>query len=1053
MDYFEPILAVSAVIALVKTVTVLIASSSVATAVVKTVVAVGLSMLAQSLAKKPKLGGSSSSGGSTFMIRQSAYPRRVIAGEQRVGGIWFYGNTTGQKNEFLNLVLGIGEGPINGVLKYYFGDEEVEFDASGNCTTAPYVGSARAFFHDGSQTTGHPELVAEDSNWTANHKLLGIANVYLRLDSKGFESGLPEISFHVEGEKAIYDPRTGTSTYTKNNALWWRHYLVDHRLGPRVPDNGVISEFVETAADICDEAVPILAGGTEPRYEIDGFFLTDQDPEEVATNIVESMAGWQIFVGGKFRVYAGAYTEPNFTIVDDHVVDSMSVRHKLPRAERVNRVKGIYRSPATAWQPTDFTTIKNDDYEQQDGEEHIGDQELPFTISSSRAQRLAKITLERKRRMVRATVPCSMAAFSVQAGENVMFTNTAKSWSSKVFFVDVIQLGVVDEAPALIMTLIENDRHVYDWDADVDETAIQVPPAIDLGAAAFTVVATPPAPGPDVNTAWFRGLGQRLEAPNSTAFDFLNTSDWSMAVWFKDQGSTDNNAVVFARGDAAMGAGSTFAIHTTDAAGAAELSFSIRDSAGTITRSVFGPTPAGQWICAFVVHDGVAGSMKVWAREVGGGATVPLTVGGLVGITSSTKDITVGVDDGDTAEFIGQVGPISIWSDDKTAVTDFMDDYFDSADRVATFKTHSELTATELTNIEHFWAMNQLTGTRSNDVSVGQTMNDTGAVGTGSDRGPLDWPLNVELTSANETAEIYYSVDEADNDINTILGTPYEEDSGGVSVVEGSVLLAKGFDQGVESNLLAGFYGFDYTLLGFGDNVLLWLDASYGAHLDSNGDIEVWNDLSGNDRHAYQTTASLRPQWVADSGNGKAGIRFDGVDEYLRVPQPISGKVDRCFFFVFKSSSVVSAAAQENIIFDLQDGASPASAAMYAIGIESDIRLTVTDDGSHYESYNTGLLNGVYYVLNFVYYQGNAAAAISNNHALRLDNVNRSVKATADVAHDVASTTDSIIGRSLAIASSHFAGDLQELLVIDDNIVFNARDQVSRYLLYKYADV
>jgi hypothetical protein len=80
--------------------------------------------------------------------------------------------------------------------------------------------------------------------------------------------------------------------------------------------------------------------------------------------------------------------------------------------------------------------------------------------------------------------------------------------------------------------------------------------------------------------------------------------------------------------------------------------------------------------------------------------------------------------------------------------------------------------------------------------------------------------------------------------------------------------------------------GFATTLQDLNDLVgeapILWLDAEDVASITENGGaVSEWADKSGNGHDYVQATANNQPQWVAAAINGKAGISFDGNDDYL----------------------------------------------------------------------------------------------------------------------------------------------------------------------------
>lgn len=66
----------------------------------------------------------------------------------------------------------------------------------------------------------------------------------------------------------------------------------------------------------------------------------------------------------------------------------------------------------------------------------------------------------------------------------------------------------------------------------------------------------------------------------------------------------------------------------------------------------------------------------------------------------------------------------------------------------------------------------------------------------------------------------------------------------------------------------------------------LWLKADL-LGLSNNDPVASWTDLSGNANHATQASSGLRPLFKTGVVNGKAVVRFDGIDDVMAfVNQP-----------------------------------------------------------------------------------------------------------------------------------------------------------------------
>lgn len=182
--------------------------------------------------------------------------------------------------------------------------------------SATFPGMLTGTPYDGDPLT----LVVRPNNpWTAAHKILGKCSVFLRLHYNDaiFANGLPNISFRASGKKDVYDPRTSPPTYgyTENSALCIADFLSNTvwgfkaAYGTEIPTPDLIA-----AANVCEEAVPLAAGGTEPRYALNGGFPLTTKRGEVLQNLLTACAGRLTYAGGQFVIHPAACVEPSLAI-------------------------------------------------------------------------------------------------------------------------------------------------------------------------------------------------------------------------------------------------------------------------------------------------------------------------------------------------------------------------------------------------------------------------------------------------------------------------------------------------------------------------------------------------------------------------------------------------------------------------------------------------------------------------------------------------------------------------------------------------------------------
>jgi len=194
------------------------------------------------------------------------------------------------------------------------------------------------------------------------------------------------------------------------------------------------------------------------------------------------MGGLIAYSGGKIVLYAAGYRIPTVTLSEKHFAGGMSVQTRTSARDRVNAVKGVYVSEANQWQVSDFPSIAPSAYYTADNSvRYWRDVVLPFTTSSSCAQRLAVIELRRAREEITFTARFRLEAMQVRAGDTVMITNAKLGWSAKVFEVMEWHFTTEGNPPniGVEMTMRETDSTVYDWTV-ADEVAVPDSPNTTL---------------------------------------------------------------------------------------------------------------------------------------------------------------------------------------------------------------------------------------------------------------------------------------------------------------------------------------------------------------------------------------------------------------------------------------------------------------------------------------------------------------------------------------------------------------------------------------------
>jgi hypothetical protein len=169
-----------------------------------------------------------------------------------------------------------------------------------------------------------------------------------------------------------------------------------------------------------------------------------------------------------------------------------SWKSRVPVRDLYNGVKGTFISPSNNWQSSDFPAYAQDTnhgyasgspiYPEGDanlaadgGDRRWLDIQLPFTISSATAQRLAKIELLRRRQQGTGTFSFNMTLYKATALDIVQFTLPVLGWNGKRlevaahrFTLNKGQASGSDQEVTVLGTeldLQETDPAIYDWSA------------------------------------------------------------------------------------------------------------------------------------------------------------------------------------------------------------------------------------------------------------------------------------------------------------------------------------------------------------------------------------------------------------------------------------------------------------------------------------------------------------------------------------------------------------------------------------------------------------
>lgn len=417
-------------------------------------------------------------------IKEPTPPRIYVLGQRRVFGssMLFVNGTSRSAVD----VWAFCEGPANAVTGVFLNDDAATI-IGGYVQALPdgaYAGSlVKAGYNLGAATeTAHAAVVAETPEWTSDHRGDGIVSGYLikfPASSKKFLDVYPQgdnvqMSLVVEG-LACFDPRDeaqdpddpSTWLYTENPVLqhlWfymvYRGYSYAERLEP------VIGMWND-AADICDEAVDLSAGGTEPRYRGAIVFSGEMQPSDIESEIRAAYDGWTAEdAHGRVRVYAGKLYTPTLTLTENDVID-YQIGHNVITEDRINEI--IVRTISA---DHNYNEVECDPWRDEDDilENGLNNTTLDLQVPSyTQGRRLAKRTMAKINSQNKGTVKVKRSGMAA-LGERYVHLTIAEAGTT-IIDADVEIIGGERdyETGGMSLDFLSVDENVDAWNEETED--------------------------------------------------------------------------------------------------------------------------------------------------------------------------------------------------------------------------------------------------------------------------------------------------------------------------------------------------------------------------------------------------------------------------------------------------------------------------------------------------------------------------------------------------------------------------------------------------------
>lgn len=465
----------------------------------KTAVGVGVSLLAQAWAGKPKdptfsINGTLQGGGD--ISRSFIFGRYATAGSLAWVNTW--GRDGDTPNAFLTQVIALADLPVRGLAEVWVNGERVTLGGLSDRGYAidQYPDSLWVKFYDGTQTSADGFLVNSASNanrsWGSDRVGYGVAYAIVTARvSKNMFSGVPSFKFVLEGMR-LYDPSRDSTVGGDGSHRWaepstwggdgdflpgvqlynlfrgisyngqWFYGLQNLPMA-RLPVAHWIVRIEKCRAGILEST------GWVNTYRSAGEIQVEAPLSAAVETLLTACQGRISEVGGVYYLHLGAPDAPVFAFTDGDILSTEEQEFTpfLGLADTINGVTATYPSPADGWAVKTAPPLYRPDLETYDGNRRLmADVDLHMVPYAEQVQRLMRSALEEARRFRRHTLVLPPSAWAYATPGTIWsWSSSRNGYAGKLMRID----GVVDRANLDVMVdITEVDPADYDWDTEAD---------------------------------------------------------------------------------------------------------------------------------------------------------------------------------------------------------------------------------------------------------------------------------------------------------------------------------------------------------------------------------------------------------------------------------------------------------------------------------------------------------------------------------------------------------------------------------------------------------
>ena len=555
-------------------------------ALLKIGLSVGLNLLAQALAGKPKKPGFSVQG---KLQSGDDVPRSFIVGRACTAGSLVYANGWGTEgdtpNAYLTQVIALSDIPVGGINALFVNSEKctVLWDEPADDGMGFPVEEYRKDgkdhcwinFYDGTQTAADPFMVntvsRPEDGLEYDSSRVGYGMAYAIMTTLVHEelwgAAFPSFKFELVGSK-FYDPSRddtagGAGDQRWDNPATWGgdgdHFpavqVYNLLRGITYDDKWFYGLQGTTAAHVpnarwihaIDKCRLGIDGpdGFENQYRSGGEIQVGAPIADAIEAMLTACAGRLAEVGHVYDLHVGAPEEAAFSITDLDIIstDGQNFAPYFGLDETINGIQSRYPNPDEAWNIKTAPAIYRDDLEVLDNNRRLmADPTFDLVSYPWQVQRLQLSAIEEARRFRRHTLTLP-PRYWAKAVPNAFFewNSDRNGYETKLFRID----GVIDRPNmTVIVDCTEVDPSDYDFDFETDyEPPVNVPTGpirpspqviVDWHAEGVLIEGDGGSLRPGIKLYWdgdqpdvnaVKWEVKRLGAPDSEVFHTGNTID------------------------------------------------------------------------------------------------------------------------------------------------------------------------------------------------------------------------------------------------------------------------------------------------------------------------------------------------------------------------------------------------------------------------------------------------------------------------------------------------------------------------------------------------